>query len=75
MLQNIGFPGLMLILVVVLILFGPSKLPELGRAVGRTLHEFKSSARELVSESKDDGADSKDGSIKERKDVTEKSPA
>ncbi|KQX48229.1 MULTISPECIES: twin-arginine translocase TatA/TatE family subunit [unclassified Paenibacillus] len=53
MLQNIGFPGLMLILVVVLVLFGPSKLPELGRAVGRTLHEFKNSARELVSEGKE----------------------
>lgn len=53
MLQNIGFPGLMLILVVILVLFGPSKLPELGRAVGRTLHEFKNSARELVSEGKE----------------------
>lgn len=53
MLQNIGFPGLMLILVVVLVLFGPSKLPELGRAVGRTLHEFKSSARELVADGKE----------------------
>lgn len=54
MLQNIGFPGLLMILVVVLIIFGPSKLPELGRAVGRTLHEFKSSAKELVSDAKDD---------------------
>ncbi|WP_028612146.1 twin-arginine translocase TatA/TatE family subunit [Paenibacillus harenae] len=54
MLQNIGFPGLLMILVVVLIIFGPSKLPELGRAVGRTLHEFKASAKELVSENKDD---------------------
>jgi sec-independent protein translocase protein TatA len=54
LLQNIGFPGLMMILVVILILFGPSKLPELGRAVGRTLHEFKSSARELVAETKED---------------------
>ncbi|CAH1219691.1 Sec-independent protein translocase protein TatA [Paenibacillus allorhizoplanae] len=53
MLQNIGLPGLMLILVVVLVLFGPSKLPELGRAVGRTLHEFKNSARELVGEGKE----------------------
>ncbi len=43
-----------MILVVVLIIFGPSKLPELGRAVGRTLHEFKSSAKELVSDTKDD---------------------
>jgi sec-independent protein translocase protein TatA len=54
MLQNIGLPGLLMILVVVLIIFGPSKLPELGRAVGRTLHEFKSSAKELVSDTKDD---------------------
>ncbi|MNI63831.1 Sec-independent protein translocase protein TatAd [compost metagenome] len=54
MLQNIGIPGLIMILVVILILFGPSKLPELGRAVGRTLHEFKASARELVGETKED---------------------
>ncbi|RAP73779.1 twin-arginine translocase TatA/TatE family subunit [Paenibacillus montanisoli] len=54
MLQNVGFPGLMMILVVVLIIFGPSKLPELGRAVGRTLHEFKSSAKELVSDTKEE---------------------
>lgn len=59
MLQNIGLPGLMMILVVVLIIFGPSKLPELGRAVGRTLHEFKSSAKELVSDSKEEVTDSK----------------
>ncbi|WP_308636260.1 twin-arginine translocase TatA/TatE family subunit [Paenibacillus silvisoli] len=59
MLQNIGFPGLMMILVVVLIIFGPSKLPELGRAVGRTLHEFKSSAKELVSDTKEEITESK----------------
>lgn len=59
MLSNVGFPGLMMILVVVLIIFGPSKLPELGRAVGRTLHEFKSSAKELVSDVKEEPADSK----------------
>ncbi|RED58068.1 twin-arginine translocase TatA/TatE family subunit [Cohnella lupini] len=54
MLQSIGFPGLLMILIVVLILFGPSKLPELGRAVGRTLHEFKSSAKDLVADTKDE---------------------
>ena len=37
MLQNIGIPGLILVLVIALIIFGPSKLPELGRAVGSTL--------------------------------------
>ncbi|MGG0184931.1 twin-arginine translocase TatA/TatE family subunit [Bacillus rhizoplanae] len=50
MLQNIGIPGLVLILVIALIIFGPSKLPEVGRAFGRTLTEFKSAAKGLVSD-------------------------
>ncbi|MBW7457105.1 twin-arginine translocase TatA/TatE family subunit [Paenibacillus sepulcri] len=45
---NIGIGGLVLILVIALIIFGPSKLPELGRAVGRTLNEFKGATRGLV---------------------------
>lgn len=54
-LANIGIPGLILITVLALIIFGPNKLPDLGRAVGQTLQEFKRSAKELVSdESKDD---------------------
>ncbi|WP_394238394.1 twin-arginine translocase TatA/TatE family subunit [Niallia oryzisoli] len=54
MLSNIGVPGLILIIVLALIIFGPKKLPELGRAVGQTLSEFKKSARELTSEEIDD---------------------
>jgi sec-independent protein translocase protein TatA len=50
MLQNIGIPGLVLILTIALIIFGPSKLPEVGRAFGRTLTEFKSAAKGLVSD-------------------------
>ncbi|MRX73042.1 twin-arginine translocase TatA/TatE family subunit [Bacillus lacus] len=50
MLSNIGVPGLILVLVIALIIFGPSKLPELGRAVGSTLKEFKRSTRDLVSD-------------------------
>ena len=50
MLSNIGIPGLILILTLALIIFGPKKLPELGRAVGQTLSEFKKSARELTSD-------------------------
>ncbi|MCM3575982.1 MULTISPECIES: twin-arginine translocase TatA/TatE family subunit [Mesobacillus] len=50
MLQNIGIPGLILVLVIALIIFGPSKLPEIGRAFGSTLKEFKKSTRELVAE-------------------------
>lgn len=50
MISNIGIPGLILVLVIALIIFGPSKLPEIGRAFGRTLTEFKSAAKDLVSE-------------------------
>ncbi|MED3573002.1 twin-arginine translocase TatA/TatE family subunit [Cytobacillus praedii] len=54
MLSNIGIPGLILILVLALIIFGPKKLPEIGRAVGQTLREFKKSARELTSDMTED---------------------
>lgn len=48
--QNIGLPGLIIILVVALIIFGPSKLPQLGKAVGQTLREFKNSTKDIVDE-------------------------
>lgn len=50
MFSNIGVPGLILILVIALIVFGPKKLPEIGKAVGQTLNEFKKSTKELTSE-------------------------
>ncbi|WP_108672429.1 twin-arginine translocase TatA/TatE family subunit [Peribacillus acanthi] len=45
---NIGVSGAVLILVLALIVFGPKKLPELGRAVGSTLREFKQSTKGLI---------------------------
>lgn len=53
MLSNIGLPGLILILVIALIVFGPKKLPELGKAVGQTLREFRNSTRGLIEEEKE----------------------
>ena len=50
MLSNIGIPGLILVLVIALIIFGPSKLPEIGKAFGSTLKEFKKATNELVSD-------------------------
>lgn len=47
---NIGVPGLILIVIVALIIFGPSKLPEIGKAAGQTLREFKSATTDLVDE-------------------------
>lgn len=38
---NVGFPELILILAVVLLVFGPGKLPEIGKAVGNSFREFK----------------------------------
>lgn len=53
MLQNIGIPGLILIVMLALIIFGPKKLPELGRAVGTTLREFKQSTKGILDASHD----------------------
>ncbi len=47
---NIGVGGLILILVVALIVFGPSKLPEIGKAFGSSLREFRNAAKDIVSE-------------------------
>lgn len=47
---NIGAPGFILIILVALLLFGPSKLPELGRAFGKTLREFKNGAKDIMSD-------------------------
>ncbi len=46
--SGIGPTGFILIVLVALLLFGPSKLPELGRAFGRTLREFKNGAKEIM---------------------------
>ena len=47
--MNLGFPELIAIFVVALILFGPRKLPELGRSLGRSIAEFKKASNELRS--------------------------
>jgi len=47
MFGSIGMPELIIILVIALIIFGPRKLPELGRSLGRSLGEFKRASNEL----------------------------
>ncbi|NLI68036.1 MAG: twin-arginine translocase TatA/TatE family subunit [Bacilli bacterium] len=49
---NLGFPGLILILVIALIIFGPNKLPEIGRAAGNSLREFKNATKGLIDDNK-----------------------
>ncbi|PID20484.1 twin-arginine translocase TatA/TatE family subunit [Sporosarcina sp. P3] len=53
-LAAIGVPGLIIILVIILILFGPRKLPEIGSAVGKTLSEFKKSAKDIMDDDEDE---------------------
>jgi sec-independent protein translocase protein TatA len=47
MLGSIGMPELIVIFVIALIIFGPRKLPELGRSLGRGIAEFKKATNEL----------------------------
>ncbi|NLL18386.1 MAG: twin-arginine translocase TatA/TatE family subunit [Clostridia bacterium] len=47
-LPSIGPWELILILAIALIIFGPGKLPEVGRALGRGLREFKGAAKEIA---------------------------
>jgi len=49
---GIGVPELLLILALALIVFGPGKLPEVGKAVGKSLSEFRNASRELEQELK-----------------------
>lgn len=44
---NLGFPELVVIFVIALLVFGPRKLPELGRSLGKSLAEFKKATNEL----------------------------
>ncbi|HLS66340.1 MAG TPA: twin-arginine translocase TatA/TatE family subunit [Pseudogracilibacillus sp.] len=50
---NIGIPSLILILVVALLIFGPSKLPEIGKAAGNSLREFKNATKGIVDDEDD----------------------
>ncbi|MFQ5672579.1 MAG: twin-arginine translocase TatA/TatE family subunit [Nitrospinales bacterium] len=60
--MGIGFPELMIILVIIMIIFGAGKLPEIGSAFGRSIKNFKKSMKEAESEDVklDDGAAGED---------------
>ena len=49
MFGSIGMPELIIIMVIALIIFGPRKLPELGRSLGKSIGEFKKASNELRS--------------------------
>ena len=51
---NIGVPELIVIFVVALLVFGPKKLPEIGKSLGKGLREFQRARNELVSTIEDE---------------------
>jgi TatA/E family protein of Tat protein translocase len=44
---SVGFPELLIIFTIALIVFGPRKLPELGKSLGKSIAEFKRASNEL----------------------------
>ena len=54
--MGIGFPELMVILVIIMIIFGAGKLPEIGSAFGRSIKNFKTSMKEAEEASGDQTA-------------------
>ena len=54
MFGSLGMPELIVIFVIALIVFGPRKLPELGRSLGRGIAEFKKATNELQSSLEDE---------------------
>ncbi|MDN5279726.1 MAG: sec-independent protein translocase protein TatA [Clostridiales bacterium] len=61
--MSIGFTELIVILVIILILFGPGKLPEIGKALGKGIREFKDAQKnikkEIENDSEEEDKDSK----------------
>ena len=56
---NFGMGELIVILIIVLLLFGASKLPEIARALGRSITEFKKASKEVQEEIEDISKDDK----------------
>jgi len=68
---DIGMPELILIFVVALLVFGPKKLPELGKSLGRAMHEFKRAANEFKNnlENEVGTAEIKEDLLKQQKEI------
>ena len=54
MIGSLGFPELIMIFVVALIFFGPRKLPDVGRSIGKALGEFRRASNDLKSTLEED---------------------
>ncbi len=71
---GIGVPELILILIIALVIFGPSKLPELGKALGKGIKEFKKASSEITEEVKKEIETKETQESKNSSSPTKKSP-
>ncbi|MYA50861.1 MAG: twin-arginine translocase TatA/TatE family subunit [Chloroflexi bacterium] len=55
---GLGWPELVIILVIVLVIFGASRVPEIGRALGKGIREFRGSVSEVKEGVEDKAAES-----------------
>ena len=53
-LRDIGAPGIIVLILGALLIFGPKRLPELGQAVGKMFSEFKKSMNQLDEKNEED---------------------
>ena len=75
MLGKIGMGELLVILVIVLLIFGPSKLPSLAKSMGQAISEFKKGTKELtkdIDKCEDDSAKEKKESKEDKEDKESK---
>ena len=54
MFGNIGFPELLVILFIVLLLFGAKRLPEIAQSLGKSIHAFKKGLKESEADASED---------------------
>ena len=54
MIPRLGLPEILVILAIVILIFGANRLPELGRGVGKSIRNFKESARRQVEKEEKD---------------------
>ena len=63
--MGIGFPELMIILVIIMIIFGAGKLPEIGSAFGNSIRNFKKSMKDAENEELPEGEGSDTAAVTE----------